>query len=241
MAKENVNCSNCDNKLIRYTNNKSKNYFCDKQCKGKWQKKQRELLGFTKEWLENEYIIIGKSANQIAMEIGRDSKRVWEWIRDYGIPTRTRGHDTSHLLKDGSTFRGKKHTEETKKRLSEIAIADGRVPWGKCNEPYWKGKFGSLHPNWQGGLTPERQSVYSSEEWTNSVKEVWKRDNAFCQKCNKHHNEEKNRGNFHIHHIVSFMVRELRTDVNNLVLLCKECHKFVHSKENINKEFIKEF
>lgn len=245
MPKLTVNCSQCESELERYplnpvTKKPIKNFFCNKQCKGKWQTKQRELLGFTREWLENEYLVIGKSANQIAREIGRDSKRVWEWIRDYGIETRSRGHNTDHLPKDGSTWLGRNHSEETKENMSKLAIADGRLPWGKHNEPYWKGKNGSLHPSFKGGLTPERQQVYSSNEWINSVKEVWKRDNAFCQKCGKNHNEEQNRGNFHIHHIVSFMVRELRTEVDNLVLLCKECHKFVHSKNNINKEFIKE-
>ncbi len=105
---------------------------------------------------------------------------------------------------------------------------------------HWlKGVTGKEHPSFKGGLTPERQSVYSSEKWCEAVKEVWKRDNATCQNCGKHHNTEKNRGNFHIHHIISFQIKEHQTDSNNLILLCKECHKWVHSKNNINQKFIK--
>jgi hypothetical protein len=59
-------------------------------------------------------------------------------------------------------------------------------------------------PAWKGGITPERQQFYSTEEWSDAVKGVWKRDNAICQNCKKHHNTTKSRGTFHIHHIVSF-------------------------------------
>lgn len=243
MAKIKVNCSICNSDLLRHAENPNtklpiKNFFCNKLCKGQWQTNQRENLGFTKQWLENEYLTLGKGAPEIAKEIGRNSKRVWEWITDYGIPTRSRGYDTTHLPKDGSSFKGKRHSLETRKKQSEIAIEEGRVPYNPEVGSYMIGKKGKDHPNWKGGLTPDRQAVYASEEWSESVKAVWKRDKAICQRCGKNHNEEGNRGNFHIHHIISFMVKKLRTDVNNLVLLCKDCHKFVHSKNNLNNEFL---
>lgn len=245
MPKQKVDCSTCGKELKRWlinpvTKKPILNFFCDNNCKGLWQKRQRESFGYTKEWLISEYITNKKSANQIAIEIGRDSKRVWEWIRDYGIETRKRGHDTSHLPKDGSTFKGKKHSEKTKKILSEISLKDGRVPWGKNNPHPYKGKKGKDTNNYKGGLTPERQAFYSSKEWVNAVKEVWKRDKAICQKCKKSHNETNNRGTFHIHHIISFQVREFRSNIDNLVLLCEKCHRWVHSNKNIEKQFIKE-
>lgn len=246
MPKEKVNCSICGKELKRWLINPNtkkpiKNFFCDNTCKAKWQILQREKLGFTKRWLINEYINNKKSANQIAREIGRDSKRVWEWIRDYGIETRDRGHNyKDNLIQDGSTFKGKKHKESTRKKLSEIALSDGRLPWGKNNKHPLKGIKSEHHPNYKGGLTPERQAFYSSEEWCEAVKKVWSRDKAICQRCKKHHNEAKNRGTFHIHHIISFKVREFRANLDNLVLLCDKCHRWVHSNKNENKEYIKE-
>lgn len=246
MPKEKVKCEVCSKDLKRWlinpvTKNPIKNFFCNNTCKGIWQKQQRENLGFTKEWLINEYINNKKSANKIAKEIGRDPKRVWEWIRDYGIETRDRGHNyRNNLIHDGSAFKGKKHTEETKKKLSELSLLDGRVPWGKNNPHPIKGIEKEKHPNYKGGLTPERQSFYSSIEWVEVVKEVWKRDKAICQRCGKNHNQQKTRGTFHIHHIVTFQVRELRAELSNLILLCKECHRWVHSNQNINKDYIKE-
>ena len=248
MPKQSCICSQCGAQLKRWlingvTKKPIKNFFCDTGCKGKWQIKQREALGFTKEWLIDQYITQGKDANQIAREVGRNGKRVWEWITDYGIQTRPRGGSTMpHSFQKGqiNPFKGKKHSQETKDKLSAMAIADGRVPWGKGNEPYWRGVTGDKHPSFKGGLTPERQAVYSSREWVDAVKIVWARDNATCQCCGKHHNTEANRGNFHIHHIVTFQIKELQVDPENLVLLCKDCHKFVHSKKNVNKQFIKE-
>ena len=48
------------------------------------------------------------------------------------------------------------------------------------------------------------------------------------------------KGKLHVHHIVSFAEEEYRVDPDNLVLLCVKCHRFVHSKKNIEREFIVE-
>lgn len=239
-----MKCSYCESDLSRKiykSQSNIKNFFCNNKCKSEWQILQRENLGFTKDWLINEYINLGKSTNQIAKEIKRDPKRVWEWIKNYGLETRPRGTDYGQCFKPGcgSLFVGRKHSDETKEKIRQKSLQDGRVPYLK-NGVHWLKNEGAVPPSWKGGVTPERQSVYSSKDWCNAVKQVWKRDCAKCQKCGKNHNEELNRGNFHIHHIVSFSVKELRCDPSNLVLLCKECHRWVHGKNNINKDFLKE-
>lgn len=245
MPKIKTNCAHCQTELTRWPINPNtklpiKNFFCNKDCKGKWQISQRESLGFTKDWLIDQYINQGKDANQIASEVGRDGKSVWNWLSVYGIQTRSRGHNTSHLPKDGSTFRGKHHSNETKEKIRAASLLDGRVPYLKNGDHWLKGVSKEDHPNWIGGLTPDRQSVYASQAWIDAVKSVWSRDKATCQRCGKHHNTSAIRGTFHIHHLVSFQVKELRTDPSNLVLLCKECHKYIHSKTNIEKQYIKE-
>lgn len=244
--KETVNCSYCNKKIVRLVWNYGKNrpikqFFCNLTCKGKWQRLQREKLGFTKEWLIDQYITQGKDACEIGRDIGRDAKRVWEWLRDYGIETRGRGYAShkNHFKKGQQPRLGIKHSEETKKKLSCIAKTDGRMPFKKENGPPMKGKRGPETTNWKGGVTPLRQKVYSSIEWVDAVKTVWSRDNATCQRCGKKHNTPESRGTFHIHHIKSFMCKKTRTDPENLILLCKKCHLFVHSKENIKKEFLK--
>jgi hypothetical protein len=105
--------------------------------------------------------------------------------------------------------------------------------WGCSGEdnPMF-GRKGELNVNWKGGCTPERQEFYLSKEWKEACASVYKRDSAKCQRCGCS-------GKMNIHHIVSFSVREYRADINNLVLLCVKCHRFVHSKKNTNQEFIK--
>jgi len=234
-------CSFCGAPVVRRQQSKSANvklHFCNKECKANYQKLARPV---TKEWLEEHYLAKGLDCVQIGRMVSRDPKSVWNWLKDFGIPTRPRGSNPPPVGSgENNPFYGKKHTAETRERLSQIAKADGRVPYDPAVGSYMKGRRGEDTPGWKGGITPERQAVYSSLEWTEAVKAVWARTDARCGRCGIRHNTKTRRGTFHVHHIVSFSVPELRTDVDNLVLLCKPCHYFVHSRANINSEFIKE-
>lgn len=110
--------------------------------------------------------------------------------------------------------------------------------WGQSgsDNPMWNMK-GVLNPMWAGGVTPQRQLFYQSKEWKNVCVGVWERDDCTCQRCKLSKRDNENIV-LHIHHIVSFKVVQLRTDINNLILLCKKCHNFVHSKKNVNNDFI---
>lgn len=104
--------------------------------------------------------------------------------------------------------------------------------WGLSGEKNGMyGKDGDTNPNWKGGITPERQEFYASDGWKRACSEVYKRDGAKCQRCGS-------KENLHVHHIVPFGNKGLRADINNLILLCKDCHNFVHSKRNVDKEYI---
>lgn len=240
MSKTQFTCDTCGCIMLR-NESKSGRHFCSTSHKAQWQRQQKERIGYDKTWLSDQYIAQRKSADQIAREIGRDPKRVWEWLRDYGIETRPRGTDYGHGFKigDDSLFKGRTHTEETKEKLRMRRLSDGRVPYLMPDGTHaMRGRKGDLHPSWKGGLTPERQAFYSSDEWKDSCKVVWSRANAKCERCGKSHNAANHRGTFHIHHVVSFMVRELRADTFNLILLCVDCHRFVHSRQNKQKEFL---
>lgn len=133
---------------------------------------------------------------------------------------------------------GYKHTEETKKHLSEIHTGK-KAPWtrerllGKppiytpfilgC-KPWNKGiKYlqitGDRHPNWKGGCKNRDRGTFEYKFWKN---ECFERDNYTCQICNK-------RGGYlEVHHIKSWKdYPELRYDVNNGQTLCKTCHGVV--------------
>lgn len=157
-----------------------------------------------KDWLENEYAVKERSADDIARQFGITEAAILFWLRKHNIQTRS---------------------------MTDIRAIKYWGLSGEKNGMY--GKTGIKSSNWKGGITPERQDFYASQEWKSACAEVYKRDNATCQKCGA---KEK----LHVHHVIGFANKELRADIDNLVLLCAKCHRFVHSKKNINKEFIRE-
>jgi len=105
---------------------------------------------------------------------------------------------------------------------------------GKKNGMY--GRSGNKNPRWKGGVTPVRQSLYANQDWKELQALVFKRDNYICQRCKTTHTT---RNQIHVHHIKSFADYEnLRLEESNLITLCKKCHSFVHSKRNIENEFL---
>ena len=210
--------------------------YCSRDCKAEAQRRQKPV---DREWLYQKYVIEGLDCTAISRIVDRNPKRVWEWIRDYDIETRKRGTTGNWKY---SIDKPRILTPEGRKKLSDQAKEarkrDGRKPYLKDGVHHLKGKRGADTPNWKGGITPERASVYGTAEWKEVVKAVWKRDNATCQRCRKHHNTTENRGTFDIHHIVGFEVVELRCEVGNLILLCEDCHYWVHSNANAQKEFL---
>ena len=236
MGKIVCKCTYCGSLLTRYQS-KSGTYFCNNKCKAEYQRLQKPI---TKEELYNLYIEQGLSANKIAKIVHRDSKRVWEWLKEYDIPTRPRGTDYGQQFHKGepSRFKGKHHSEEAKEKFRQARIKDGHVPY-LIKGIHWLHASGRKPASWKGGVTPERQIMYSSDKWKRCVKEVWRRDNATCQRCGKQYNLTDRSQHFHIHHMYSFAnYPYLRMNPDNLVLLCPDCHRFVHSKENIEHEFI---
>lgn len=234
--KLNVICSNCGYQIKRYLT-KSGMYFCNINCKSEWQRTQNPV---NKEWLYQKYVIEKLDCTQISKIVNRNSKGVWEWLKGYGIEMRPRG---SYLEKIGfkkgqeSAFKGKHHSTETKELIRQKRITDGHVPY-LINGIHWLKATGRKPAAWKGGVTPERQNEYSKPLWKEAVKEVWHRTNATCQRCGKKHNSG-NRGTFAIHHVYPFAdYKYLRGNPDNLVLLCRECHLYIHSKKNFNKEFM---
>lgn len=227
-------CAECGNYKTKQLNRHLPAKYCSKNCKSSAQRRAKPV---TREWLVEHYIDKRMDCTQIAKIVKRDSKRVWEWLQDFGIPTRPRGVDWKKNLSAGREP-GFKHTEEFKKRLSEIAKAQGRVPFDPKVGPRNRGKKGPETNNWKGGATPERQAFYHSAEWVSAAKQVRKRDNMQCQHCGLTWSGSGMQ--FDIHHIVPFPYKPLRAAVDNLVLLCEKCHYWIHSNENTEKKFIKE-
>lgn len=171
---------------------------------------QKRAQPVSREWLIQKYSIECLDCVEIGRLVGRDPKSVWNWLKGWGIPTRARGGAENSPFKKGQPSLFLGH----------------------------KQKRGAASPHWRGGVTPERQAFNASPEWKEAIGHVYARAGKQCQRCTKP--AVGQRSGFHVHHGVPFTVREKRLDLDNLFLLCPDCHRFVHSRKNVGKEFILE-
>ncbi len=228
-------CHWCRKSLIRKTQGvEVRFHFCDMKCKAEYQRTQKPV---TREWLNQKYIVEGLDTTQIGHLVGRDPKSVWNWLKDFGIPTRPRGAATATRFESGHKRGvGRKLSAKSRKKIGDKCKDRGAIPYDPAIGPNG-GRRGADHPSWKGGITPERQAFYETPEWKSAARAVKKRDKSTCQRCGK----VKKRGDpFDIHHKVGFACVELRAVVRNLVYLCEPCHYWVHSKNNVNRDFIEE-
>ena len=102
---------------------------------------------------------------------------------------------------------------------------------------------GENNYNWKGGYENEKIRFRKTYEFKSFVRAVLKRDNYTCQCCNRNSKKTK----LVVHHKDGYnWCVEKRTDVDNGVVLCEDCHKLFHNIYGIGKntkeqydEFIK--
>ena len=121
----------------------------------------------------------------------------------------------------GLSNKGKKQSSKTKRKRSKSI----------------KGIFaGDKHPNWKGGITPERKRLYRSPEYQFWRTSVFERDNYTCVWCGK------NGIQLNADHIKPWAsYPELRFDIDNGRTLCEPCHRktdtycrYERSNANVN-------
>lgn len=235
----------CEYCLITFHPKNRYHRFHTLKCKGLAESESKRANRPTKEWLEEKYLIEKLDCPAIGQLLSKDAKTIYTWLKDTGIPTRPRGSSTKGFRANGiigGRPGGWKMSDKQKEQIRQARLKDGHVPYLRNGKHWLKGKRGAASPVWKGGITPERQEFYGTLEWKQAANLVWRRDYGKCQRCKVTKYEASANGiGMDIHHIVSFAVRELRLELSNLTLLCETCHYWVHSKANINKEFIKEY
>lgn len=238
-----VKCTECGAQIIRNVPlDRDMNFFCSNVCKGGFQKKTVKPV--TKIELNGLYWTYGLDCVQIGKIYGKDPKTIWKWMKDWGLETRPRGSDERQLFKPGHEIcKGRVLSDAHKEKLRQARIADGSKCFFRPNGDHvLKGKTGKDHPSWKGGSTPERQAFYASDEWRSACVSVWHRADAKCERCGLDHREiDRTKKKFHVHHVFSFTrYPDYRSDVDNLMLLCEKCHRWVHSRKNVDRLYIKE-
>lgn len=180
------------------------------------------------------------STYAIGALVGRDPKRIHEKLVDFGISRRPKWHriaTDAHISKNAPR-RGWKHTEEARQKCIAAASKPHPSMRGSGNPMY--GKRGEAHHNWKGGGTPERQRIYASAEWAALVQCVYARDGFRCRRCATPKQQmSRRRSSLRAHHVKSWAsCVEGRMDRGNIVTLCAACHRWVHSKKNVERLFL---
>ena len=98
---------------------------------------------------------------------------------------------------------------------------------------------GEKHHNYNHNLTSEERELGRNiDGYSEFIKGVFKRDGYKCQRCGSNKN-------LNAHHLNSYhWYKEGRTDVNNGVTLCGDCHKLFHeiyTRYNNTKEQYEEW
>ena len=139
------------------------------------------------------------------------------------------------LPKEKQPMFWKKHTEKTKKQISDSergkVLSDKTK--NKISEAYvltkarlknitklGKSQNGKNSSHWKGGVSRAYKTGYWSIEYRAWRKSVFERDNFECQKCSQ------KRGKYiTAHHIKSWRnYPKLRYKISNGITLCEECH-----------------
>ena len=103
-----------------------------------------EKLYQNKDWLENQYIVLRRSAPQIAKEFKMGKSTIYRWLKGFGIPIRTK----SEVLIGNQHNKGKHHSEESKKKISESN--KGKKLSEEIKGKISKTKMGDKNPAWKG-------------------------------------------------------------------------------------------
>jgi len=105
-------------------------------------------------WLENEYIVRGLSAAEIAETAGCTENNILFWLAKHGIPRRS---------------------------ISETRAAKYWAVFGDANP--MSGKTGRLNPRYVDGSSPERQRLYAQGAGKEFLRSIYERDGFRCVRC----------------------------------------------------------
>lgn len=118
-----------------------------------------------------------------------------------------------------------------------ISQARSLKRWGVSGEDNpMHGKTGAANPRYVDGSSPERQRLYVQGAGRQFLRSVLARDGYRCVRCAAPKTTPRS---LHVHHLKPWAGNEaLRLDMSNAATLCRPCHQWVHSKANLEKEFL---
>jgi thymidylate synthase (FAD) len=178
-----------------------------------WGRNDAELLVNGKlayqdrDWLRTHYHDRNLDQASIARIAGVSEHTIRSWVRKHGLQKPMGSWSAGRTpWNRGRRYKGGwKHTDETRRLLSEQ-------------------KSGAGNPQWKGGVTPD--GLVLRRPLIERRQEVYKRDEWRCRLCGNHSNE------LTLHHVLPVWARpDLADDEQNVVSLCRPCHLSVNTRE----------
>lgn len=199
----------------------------------------KKLQGIPRGILERLYWEEKLTLKQIGEKFSCSTQTVLNYFRSIGIERRKytdlfKGRKITWGQKIGDAQRGKKLSEEQKRKISQTRIER------KISSPF-KGLTKAQNPdlitcgckaekhwNWKGGISSKSIRLRQTSEYKVWRKRCFQRDKYTCQLC------QKDRCYLNVHHIIPFseLLKENKNlfEIENGITLCKQCHKKIHQK-----------
>ena len=215
---------------------RAKHHFCCKECQNKWQ--SIYMVGENNPNFGNGEKIKGEKNYWYGKKMSDEQKRrLSDSKKGKYLGTDNPNHRERYIIK--CDWCNEDLEPMTK---SEIEAWEHHF----CKDKNCRGKWmsekvkGENHPNYNPNLTDEdradRRLLTENSDWRNKV---YTRDDYTCQCCGQ------KGGRLNAHHLNGFNWDiKHRTDVNNGVVLCEDCHKEYHKiygKGNNTIEQFREF
>ena len=251
----NLKCDNClkyfersKTDISKNANKKIKNTFCSGSCHDEFRRKKtyqemcERVDADFKEWLIEKYYgeeLATRKISELLYGKSNNGPNILKWMKKLGIPTRSRTDAVALQWKDNHKRRQEqrkfmanmwKNSPELREQIISIMQTDeykqkqSVAKTGERNGMY--GVTRENHPQWNPDLTEEERTIGRKyKEYYRWRKKVYERDNHTCQRC-----KDNTGGNLVAHHINSYhWDKNSRTDINNGITLCEDCHKEFHS------------
>lgn len=188
-----------------------------------------------KEWLREHYWDKEMNSRDLAeLVYGKrtNGPNITGWMKKLGIPVRSRTDAIALQWKDNHERRNQQKILAVK-YMGADTPSRVRLIQTMQTEEYKKkqriSKTGERNGMWNSELTEkerERQKRHARRYpgYQDFRKSVYERDKYTCQVC-----KSKSSGNLVVHHLNGFhWDTQARTDINNGVTLCSDCHNEFH-------------
>lgn len=237
-------CCNCKKHVVR---NKSdirkgtKNLCCNRECHNEFRRKQRykemcDRVGCDfKDWLTSQYWDKERPARDISIELyntDKNSPNVLGWMKKLNIPARNRSDAVALQWKENHERRKQAGIDAVKNMGAGTPGREKLLLYMETDEYKQKisdANSGERNGMWNSELTEEEREKQKRHArrypgYQDFRKSVYERDKYTCQIC-----FDATGGNLVVHHLNGFHWDEIgRTDTNNGVTLCNDCHNEFH-------------